>query len=1287
MRPLLRKAWLWLWGGLALTVIVFAVLVSVARLVTPWAAEYQAQVEQHLSDYLGFPVAVGELEVEWHILGPRLRLDDLRTGGADPAQAPARIERAYVDLSLALPSAGNPLPLRIQDVSLVGVRARVELGAGGRPSLAGVELGGADRAGDVVVRRLLGVRSLQLREARITIVQEGREPLELSEVEVRLVNDGVRHRAAARADLPAVYGDELRLAFDLRGPPTDPGRWDGRVYARGADLALGRWLAPWREATRFAARGRGDAELWGRWSGGRLERVQARTALRELVLARDDAPAEVSFRRLAGRFAWSRIESGWRVDAADLAVEREGRAWRSKGFSLARRQRAGETADWRGHFDFARAQDVLALARLMPLPQGMSAPFERVTGGRAIQGDVRALRFHARARDDFAVRATLRDVGWAPGEPIPGVHGLDGDLALQPGGGHLDLTTADARVSAPWLFRGPLPIADLRGRIELARDADGMRLRASDLTVANGDVRAAGRAQLILPADDSGARIDLQADFAEGDAAAVSRYLPAGIMKPDLIDWLDNAFVAGHITDGRLTWRGRVRDFPHDDKDGTFAVDMQVRQGRLNYSPKWPGVLAGAGRVRFEGRSLTVNADQARMFDSRVTDLRVHISNFENAHLKIDFDAAGPLSDLVRVINDSPLQERLGPLFRGAEAAGAAALALNLDIPLRVPEETAVQGSVRLDGASRFAQPRFALALDRLDGRVAFTDDSLRIDGLEARLRGQPVTIDARTQPDEGRPTAIVDLRGTLGSEALLPDLPPWLADRIEGRSPWHIQARVPIEREAERPLIVRGSSDLVGTAVDLPAPLGKPADTEMPLHFELPVDRVGELRRVRFAYGARLQAALGFDDRDGASAITGGRVRLGSGAVPTIAGEPDGVRLRGRVAELDVAAWSALLRAHGNVTSALGDDGGGIVGADLRIDRLLYGGRAWSEVALEASRGEQAWELEIGGPMLAGQALIPRAGGAPERALRLRLKKADLAAARAVREEADAGAPPDPAALPPLDVRVDRLTLPAGVLRQVVLTTTPLADGLAIRRLEFDNPHLSLQGSGYWRGTEQRRTALDLRMRSDDLGAALERFGIEGVIDRTNGRVTAALQWPGSPWSPALGTLEGQVQVRLVDGALKPVDPGIARLLAPFNIQGLLGAGFHVDEIEGRIDLGDGFAATDDLTVEGSVGRLRIRGRSNLVERSFDHTVVYRPELSSSLPLIGMLSGGPAAGLAVALVQGVLRNLGADVESAAEITYRLTGSWDDPTVRIVNTAPSGPGRDPRSSAGDGAQR
>ncbi|MEX0607399.1 MAG: hypothetical protein WD138_05155, partial [Halofilum sp. (in: g-proteobacteria)] len=76
MPRLLRIAHRWFWGTIALSLILTAVLLSAARLALPFAGEYREQVAGYLSDYLEASVTIGRLDVEWHGLGPRLRVED-----------------------------------------------------------------------------------------------------------------------------------------------------------------------------------------------------------------------------------------------------------------------------------------------------------------------------------------------------------------------------------------------------------------------------------------------------------------------------------------------------------------------------------------------------------------------------------------------------------------------------------------------------------------------------------------------------------------------------------------------------------------------------------------------------------------------------------------------------------------------------------------------------------------------------------------------------------------------------------------------------------------------------------------------------------------------------------------------------------------------------------------------------------------------------------------------------------------------------------------------------------
>ncbi|MEX1081141.1 MAG: YhdP family protein [Halofilum sp. (in: g-proteobacteria)] len=1286
MPRLLRIAHRWFWGTIALSLILTAVLLSAARLALPFAGEYRDQVASYLSDYLEASVTIGRLDVEWHGLGPRLRVEDLEIANPALDDAPARADRAYLALALDWPRPGTWLPLRVNDVVLAGIETRIELDERGRPSMGAIRVGGqSERSPGDLARRIATIGDLAIRDARITLVRAGRDPLVLRDVSMRLRSAGGRYRIAANAELPPDLGGRLHTAFDLRGPPGAPREWAGRGYLRASELNLAAWPGWLRsDANRIRAQGRGEIELWTHWDDGGLQRVQARASGDDLVFARE-GQGEAAFSHLDGRFAWTRSDPGWRVDGADITVERAGRRWHSNGFSVAHGDGTEGAPEWRGQVDFARLEDILALARVAPLPASVRAPLTRWTGERDLRGDLSALHFTAGREVAPSVRAAVRDLGWTPGEGVPGLRGLDGVVDWRGDGGRVDFATAEATVRAPRLFRAPLPVADLRGRVEIAREDAGLRLRASRLEAANADVRAAGGAELWWP-DTGDARVDLELEVAEGDATAVPRYIPAGVMKPELVEWIDRAFVAGRIDGGEILWRGAISDFPHESDPGTFTADLRVSDVRLDYAPQWPGLLQGDGQVQFAGRSLAISATDARLLGTDIERLSIDIADFADAHLQIHAHAEGPLANLVTVVNESPLEERLGALFRGAHAEGAAALALNANVPLGDPDETRAEGSLQLLG-NRFAQPRYGLDLRGLEGPVQFTDASVEIDGLKARLRGEPVSLDARTFP-EPAPRLRVGIRGQLGQKALLPGLPAALAERIEGRSAWHLQVRVPLGAgRGDEPIRLRGVSSLVGTGVDLPAPLGKRADERRLLHFDFPMARDGGLEPGRIAYGDRVKAALSLAGRRGQLELAAGDIRLGpEAAMPTPRTGPDeGVRLRGHLAELDLAAWLALLRQTGAANADGAGEMAGLAGADLRIGQVRYRGYGVSDVRVQAEREGANWRIDLGSDQIAGHAQVPAHPGRPAQPVRVRLARlAPLPIETSSPDPRTRAAAIDPAAWPPIDLRIDHLALPIGPIRQFALVTAPLPDGLAVRRLEFSNPDLVLDGRGHWRAGDPAETALTLELRSDDFGAGLAELGFGGALGRGVGRVTADLSWPGVPWAPTLAEIEGQARIGVDDGVFKPVDPGLARVFGPLDLRAMLEYGFQFSEFSGRIDLSGGQAHTDNLTIDGSAGRLRFRGRADLASREYDHTIVFRPELTNSLPLFGALSGGPVAGLTVALVQGVLRNLGADMESAAELTYTLTGPWDDPNVERVITDPDGPDSRPRTTGGGG---
>ena len=112
--------------------------------------------------------------------------------------------------------------------------------------------------------------------------------------------------------------------------------------------------------------------------------------------------------------------------------------------------------------------------------------------------------------------------------------------------------------------------------------------------------------------------------------------------------------------------------------------------------------------------------------------------------LRIEGQAAGAAQDMLRFVNDSPVSERIDRFAADTVAGGTAALELALQLPLREPQASRVQGTVRLAGNPVALDP----ALPRLEGvtgRIAFTESSLALHDLRAGFLGGSVRISAQT--------------------------------------------------------------------------------------------------------------------------------------------------------------------------------------------------------------------------------------------------------------------------------------------------------------------------------------------------------------------------------------------------------------------------------------------------------------------------------------------------------------------------------------------------------------
>lgn len=1173
--------------------VALALLSGAARLLLHSLDHFRAPLEQWVGTALGARVRIGAVEAGLRGGSAGLLLREVALSAADGGEI-GRFAglRLGLDLYGSL-RAGQPL---FDVVVLSGAAVVVERTAAGALRVQGLSGGGEDTGGAAAVGAwLLAQPRLKLEDGSLLWRDpaSGRERL-FHDVDLELTNDGDHHRLAGR--LVRGGGATVRVGAEVTGNLFGAGPWSARSFLRGAHIDVAEWLEPIADLPLRPGGGRLDFALWGDWRDGRLERLAGRAALGALTFPGEPlAPVSVAVERLLLRPQ----ADGWLLDLGEVELAQGDVRGTVGRVQVLRR---GNGLELR-----TPALPLAPLARLAAGLPGIEQPVRATLAQLAPDGDLSDLLL-ARGDDGTLVLQTRFDnLRLAAHDRFPGVEGLDGRLRLGPDGADLILDTRDGALDLPRLFRGPLPVGRLTGVVTARPAAQGWSVAGQALEVENADLRAGAEFALRLTPDRA-PFLDLRGHIDSARAVAVPRYLPARIMPPDSVQWLDAAFGAGSARSGHILFHGFTDQFPFSGHEGRFAIEFAAEGVDLHYRAGWPDLKGTAGRVLFDGPGMTIDARAARVRGGRVGATRVAIADLHEPVLTVQGQAALPGADVLALLHDGDLG-RLAPDLSALTAGGDTELELELTVPLarRLADSHPLRASGRLRLRDTWLRLGEQVTIYGADGSVQFDNARLRADGLSALMFGAPVTIDIRQAAQEGRHDTLIAARGRARGAALHRELGLAPLRYLEGESDW--QATVTF-RDGEEGTLLHARSSLVGMAVRLPAPLGKGEQAQVPLDLRLELS--GPRRgRLRIGYGERLQAALQLTEAD--SRIARGAVHFGI-APPPLPAAPVLI-LSGVLEPFPLAEWS------GEVAGEGGGDGREplvAIPVELRLERLHL-----------VSTADDA---------------RPRRAAAPSAAV----------------------LPPLTAAIDHL--RYDDMDLGSVSFRLRPRSDGLLLEELAAGSDAF---RLSGDGR-WRRDERAQETRLRLELTADDTGHMAQAMGFATVITGGRLRVDGELHWPVAPTDLTLATLGGQVHGEIKDGRIEDVNPGTGRLLGLFSLRAIpkrlsldfrdfFNKGLTFDTLEGDFRIEHGDALTDDLRLDAPSTQVLTVGRTGLAARDYDLEMTVVPNLSDSLTVAGGLALGPQVGAALLLLHKVLK---LPTDKASAIRYRVTGSWEEPQVR-----------------------
>lgn len=1285
----------------AIGVVLVAMVLGAVRGLVGMLPAQHARLEAWASEQAGHRLTADRIRFGWSGWNPEICLEGLTVFGASGEKA---LGLARVRLRIDLLCSLRAWALRLGSAAVDGLGLTIVRDADGALVLRG--LGGKGEDAGLAATLLRSKAVVELRDSEVTWVDEGRAlaPVVLTGVQVRVQNDGNHHSIRASADLPS---GRTHLALDADGDLLG-NQWQGRSYVEGQGLYLARWVGK-SLAPLTTHGGSAQIELWTQWKNARPQGVSGSFAVHSTAL--EWAGQSLYLQEGRGRVRLERLEDGWHAALADYSLQTD--RLTLAGDAIEARV-AGRWPEWRvllhapsatirsAHPDVPAIGSVPPAHRSAGTPPGEDVPDPGVARGlqwllsaapRAGLHDLWVRRDPARP-DGVSWSAAWRFEGASlqPSDRLPGVRGLSGHARLWDARGEVQLTTGPVVLEWPGGYTEPLVLESVAGPVEWdMAGAPGWRVGTPGLTLSTADFRLAlaGSARG-AGAESGGAYLSLVASSDGVPLPKLAAYLPNRVMKARAFQWLSQAFEQGNARRMDLLLHGPLSRFPYGKGEGRFEARVEVDDVALRYEPRWPMLTQCHGLVNFDGPRIRIDLARARVYDAPVTSARGEIDDLASEFPWLHVEAQGEPSgaEAARFIRESPLDPAAKNRFRDVTVDGPLGLKLTLDVPLAHddPQDTRFTGTVSFQGNRAVLR---GATFTETSGDLTFDREQFAARGLRAQMGEVPVTLSLEPGASNGQPTTRLRVAGSIGVEQLARSLSaqataeglwPVIRPRLRGAAKWEATADVAAAASSSpgtTRLVVE--SDLRGLEVSLPAPLKKGAQERRALRVEATLGPT-TVETVRVRLGEQLSAGLTLGPPAAQPAIKGIDVRVGPGSGTPADPAAPGLRVSGSLPELALAPWFELAqdfqtpKAQRKGTPSAGT-GLALERIDLNVGRLELGKFEVEKTRLGA-QGHPGGRLQFSleGPGAAGTVTVPPGGGdAPIEASFEHL---------ALQTSSAKGTPvqlPDPQGLPALEASCKDLRVDGRALGSLVLATGPTPGGIALRGLRLEGPELTAEATGDWTGAGNRQSSrLDASLKSPDLGRFLHTLGYdESGIEGGRTRLEVQARWPGSPAAFAVSAIRGEVTLKVRDGTLTDVSPGAGRIFGLLSVQALprrltldfrdlVGKGFHYRSIDGTFRLEEGNAHTEDLVVEGNAARIDIRGRVGLTAEDYDQRVTVLPRLSTTLPIAGVLAGGPIGALAGLVAGQVFKD---QIDRVAQVEYTVKGPWKDPVVERVGTA------------------
>ncbi len=1272
---MIKKSLVWLYSATTyllwtVVIVVAAVVLGLRYIVLPNIQQYKAAIAQEASKAAGQKITIGDIKASWDGLNPHLDLYkvDLYDAQNRSALSLNHVETSLSWLSLVLGEA------RLSSIIVHRPQLTVRREQNGTLYIAGISMSGPARP--EFPNWLLRQSNVEVLDASVIWQDDLRRapPLALEKLSLRLSSPAWesfigRHRFGLRATPLVGASQPIDIRGNLLGTDVSkPEEWHGTIYARleGTDIAAWR---NWVDYPFDLRQGFGATQFWLKFSEARLASITADVLLANVRTRFGNEAPEAGLRNLSGRLSWTRLPQGQELKAEKLRLSTaEGLDMRNGKVRIKTEMINGKTqTEGDVLLDEVDLAQIAAFSGYLPISQELRQALTDLSP----QGRFRQLSLgwsgDAAHPERYILRGNFAGLGINAWHGVPGFTNISGSIDANQAGGTVTLEAQQATINLKDILRMPTPADNLSGQVSWTRKSDKLTVRISNFAIANPHLTGTVNAEYRYGGSGSG-EIDLTGKFGKADGKFAQYYYPT-VLGKDTLHWLDTSILAARGENINVIVRGNLDEFPwNDSKRGLFQIKGGISDGLLDYATGWPKLEGLKLDMLFQGNRMELNASQGRLLGNQIVKARAVIPILDADHpvLEVTGELISPAGEAIKFINNSPVLSAIDGFTEGLRASGNGKLGLGLRIPLDTEGiGSRIKGNYLVSNGTLSGDGDFP-TLENLNGRLEFTESTLRAQNIGAQIFGGPAQFSLENGKDGLLHVAAQGKISASGIRQAI-DLP--LAEKLHGVADWTGEINI---RKHQADLLIK--SPLIGLSSSLPPPFDKSAANTLPLRIEKKLQ--GDQQDIlQLSLGDIASAKLLRQERNGEMNVERGEVVF-SGNGPAMAELPakPGINLRGHIEHFDIDQWQALLARPRDNGSESGPD---ITGAALSFGTLDVFGRRINGLSIVAKAITDGWQTSLQSREITGDALWLRSGHGK---IVARLKSLTTpSAAPAKLSDPDVSARQE-TEYPALDIVAEEFEIKQKKLGRLELLASQQGNDWIIEKLRISNPDSILVGTGEWNNWKQRpATRLNLSWDISDIGKTLERFGYPDTIKGGSADFAGQLKWPGSPHEFNVAELGGSLQLDAKQGQFLKIQPGVGRLFSVLSLQNLprrlsfdfrdvFSAGFTFDSIAGNVRIDRGVMRSDDFRMEGPTAKVAISGETDLNRETQNLHIKVTPSISDSLSLAAF-AGGPAVGAAAWVAQKLLKD---PLNKIAAYEYDITGTWENPQeVKSKNGTPT----------------